>query len=164
MRAETLEPCLVVLENGKMEAYLEIYSEGCCAEKVFELLKEKGVVYGVDEELIKKIDYAKPGRYLIAKGTPPKEPVDARIIYHFMNKRREEKERFQEAAKVDYREMKMIDAVFVEEGELLAEKIPAVEGEPGMNVCGEQVPARVPKDLPLKAGKNASFCRNSSSS
>lgn len=67
----------------------------------------------------------------------------------------ERKPVIREDGKADYYDMNFIYEI--EEGEWLGEKIHAQPGIPGMNVCGESIPAPWGSDLPLKYDHKSAF-------
>lgn len=151
----------VIIAQDKMEAQLLLKTEsGTVAptiQEVREVLRKNGVVYGVLDHVIMQF-CANPGNYSnmplpIASGKPPVPGVDARIEYTFQHEQKNErKPRELEDGRVDY--YTLISIANVTKGQLLARKHPAVPGEPGMTVTGEEVPPMQGKDVPIKPGKN----------
>lgn len=116
-------------------------------------LERRGVVFGIKDDVIN--DAVENDRFnqpiIIAEGRPPKDGENAKIDYKFRIEkdiRLEEDEK----GKVDYRELDLIENVVV--GQVLAVKIPATKGIPGMTVTGKELPAKDGKDVPLVPGKN----------
>ncbi len=116
-------------------------------------LNEMGIVSGVDLDrvilaLSEKI-YDKP--VVIARAKEPVPGADAAIDCLFpLQLIMQPKEL--ENKKVDFRELKLIFAVVP--GDVLARKIPATPGEPGMTVVGTPIPAKPGKDIAFTAGRN----------
>jgi uncharacterized protein (DUF342 family) len=86
-------------------------------------------------ETVRLINSSNPGRVPVARGIEPIPPVEAKIEKFFS---RDNDNRLVESVngKVDYRSSKIFT---VEEGTILAKKIPATPGKPGMNVFGEVI-------------------------
>lgn len=121
------------------------------ADMVRQALKEKGVVYGVDEAAIEK-GTTSFDSYIAAHGDAPVNGTDARIEkkYDLSHKGRP---RIIESDRVDYKDMNLF--VLAKAGQLLAERIPQTRGKEGKDVFGFPAPARNGKPIPLTVGKNA---------
>lgn len=121
------------------------------ADMVRQALKEKGVVYGIDEAAIEK-GTTSLDSYIAAHGDAPVNGTDARIEkkYDLSHKGRP---RIIESDRVDYKDMNLF--VLAKAGQLLAERIPQTRGKEGKDVFGFPAPARNGKPIPLTVGKNA---------
>ena len=121
------------------------------ADMVRQALKEKGVVYGIDEAAIEK-GTTSLDSYIAAHGDVPVNGTDARIEkkYDLSHKGRP---RIIESDRVDYKDMNLF--VLAKAGQLLAERIPQTRGKEGKDVFGFPAPARNGKPIPLNVGKNA---------
>ena len=121
------------------------------ADMVHQALKEKGVVYGIDEAAIEK-GTTSLDSYIAAHGDAPVNGTDARIEkkYDLSHKGRP---RIIESDRVDYKDMNLF--VLAKAGQLLAERIPQTRGKEGKDVFGFPAPARNGKPIPLTVGKNA---------
>lgn len=116
-------------------------------------LKNNSVIHGYLEDVIR--EFVDHPRYnfpvTVAEGTKPKNGADAKIIYNFETDT--DKIRLKESeGKVDFKELNKIQNVV--EGQLLAKKIPAEEGEDGRTVTGKMLPAKPGADKELGVGKN----------
>lgn len=117
-------------------------------EQVMDILREHGVVYGIDQEAVKMAISLDHGREIqVAQGTLPEPPVDGQVIYHFEKKLEE----LASQERTDYLGHHPI--LSVEPGEVLATRIPPREGKPGTNVLGQVIPPGMPRDVVLRAGK-----------
>jgi len=122
-------------------------------EDVTESLDEKNIV-GADIAALQKV--FNDGKYgeklLLAEGVPPVQGKDA--YWDFKVDLSKEKINLEEDDKgrVDYKELNLVENVT--EGQLLAEKIPLVEGQPGVNVYGHEISTVTGKDSPLGPGRN----------
>lgn len=111
-------------------------------EDVMEALRNKGVVFGIQEDAIMKAvqDTAEEITSEIATGLSPVECADASIMYNFQDEDRNE------TVKNPYGDGR-IHSVSI--GEIVAIKRPPVPGKPGTDVTGVPVIARMPKDVPI---------------
>lgn len=119
---------------------------------VAEMIKA-GVKYGVADASIES--FLENRRYdemvLLAEATLPVEGSDAQITY-FFNTDLTQKPRVNEDGSVDFHHLDVISSVA--EGDLLAELHPAVQGKPGIDVCGGLLrPVKVKQKI-LRVGKN----------
>lgn len=122
-------------------------------EDIYDALKHEGVVCGIDVEKIKELvsEHQYCTEYLIAKGTPPTLGKDAKIEYFFATNR-SLKPKHNEDGSVNYHELNIISKV--EKDQLLARLIPAVPGESGTTVLGEEVKPRDVQNLHLSYANN----------
>jgi hypothetical protein len=116
-------------------------------------LNEMGIVSGVDLDrivsLLSEKVYDKP--IVIARAKEPVHGTDAAIDCLFpLQSTMQPKELTNN--RVDFRELTLIHAVA--EGDVLARKIPATSGNPGMTVTGKEIPAKPGKDIAFTAGRN----------
>jgi len=129
--------------NGRIVEFDDVMAE----------MEKRRIVYGIKEDVIKEaiVEDRFNQPILIAEGKPPKDGEDAKINYKFKVDK-EIKLEEDEKGRVDFRELDLIENVVV--GQVLAEKIPATTGEPGMTVTGRELPAKDGKDVQLQPGKN----------
>ncbi|MBO5372509.1 MAG: DUF342 domain-containing protein [Lachnospiraceae bacterium] len=122
-------------------------------EDIYDALKHKGVVCGIDESKIKELvqEHQYCTEYLIAKGIPPTLGKDARIEY-FFSTNRSLKPKHNEDGSVNYHDLDIISKV--EKDQLLARLIPAVPGNPGKTVRGEDIKPRDVQNLHLSYANN----------
>ncbi|WP_339171702.1 FapA family protein [Solibacillus sp. FSL R5-0691] len=148
----------IEISRDKMSASLFVYETAeyikdnvqSIQKRVQKLLAEANIIHGILNVNLENIVTAKAT--LIAQGTPPVKGEDAQIIYLELPER---KPVIREDGKADYYDMNFIYEI--EEGEWLGEKIHAQPGIPGMNVCGESIPAPWGSDLPLKYDHKSAF-------
>lgn len=112
-----------------------------------------GVKYGVSEaniaDFLENRQYTE--YYVLAEATKQVEGSDAEITY-FFNTDLTQKPRVNEDGSVDFHHLDMISTVSA--GDLLAELKPAVQGKPGIDVCGGLLrPVKVKQKI-LRVGKN----------
>jgi len=119
---------------------------------VSEMVKS-GVKYGVAEKTI--AEFLNNRQYeetlIIAEATKQVEGSDAVITYYF-NTDLTQKPKVNEDGSVDFHHLDLISSVSA--GDLLAELTPAVQGKPGIDVCGGLLrPVKVKQRI-LRVGKN----------
>ncbi len=121
--------------------------------EVMELLKEKGIVYGVNESAISRLlESEREGteRGLIAAGHPAEPGKDAWIEYVF-NRKTDNLPVNPYSDAVD---------MSVEVGEVLAVKRPPREGKAGKNIFGEPLLPNPPKDAEILTGEGVKLVQN----
>lgn len=121
--------------------------------QMMEIIRSKGVVWGIDELLIAELAanprYNEPIDF--AEGTPPIKGEDGRVEILF-NINTDKKPTILEDGSVDFHELNYVEGV--KKGQVLAKIIPAGSGIDGKNVCGQVLHA--PKGKPVRnpKGKN----------
>lgn len=155
---------LIKISHDRMDANLVIHPAlpnlpSLHTENIDQLINEEGVVYGLNKAALQKISdiLSQKEQYFheinIAKGVLPGEGKDAEIIF--------EKEigplaghRMKDGT-IDFRDRKVM--VGVAEGEHIATKIPAVSGETGYNVLGEEIEPKTGKDIKVTVQGQVTF-------
>lgn len=122
-------------------------------ESIVSEMVKAGVKYGVAEDTI--AGFLNNRQYeetlIIAEATRQVEGSDAEITY-FFNTDLTQKPKVNEDGSVDFHHLDVISSVC--EGDLLAELKPAVQGKPGIDVCGGLLrPVKVKQRI-LRVGKN----------
>lgn len=122
-------------------------------EDIITEMVRSGVKYGVAEaniaEFLNNRQYSET--FVIAEATLQVEGTDA-VITYFFNTDLTQKPRVNEDGSVDFHHLDMISSVSA--GDLLAELTPAVQGKPGIDVCGGLLrPVKVRQRI-LRVGKN----------
>ena len=122
-------------------------------EMIVSEMVKAGVKYGVSENNIAKFlenrSYDEP--IIIAEATKQQEGTDAFITY-FFNTDLTQKPRVNEDGSVDFHHLDLLSAV--SKGQLIAQLTPAVQGKPGIDVCGGLLrPVKV-KPKALRVGNN----------
>jgi len=142
------------LSKDKMEAYIVILPSGEEKEEyvsrdiILDFLKQRGVVYGIKEL---PENFVTKKRYLVAEGKRPVPGKDAHIEILF-DSDKIIKPKLLEDGRVDYRALDVVEVV--RKGDPLAKRIPPTEGIPGINVMGEEVPAKPGRDISIPHGLN----------
>ena len=114
-------------------------------------LEDKRIVYGIKEDVLKKIFNKKKfeKEILIAEEKPVRHGIQGKIKYFFQT---EVKPKRDEHGNVDYKELSLIQNV--KKGSKLAEKIPPVKGFEGITIFGEKIPPEEGETVSLPVGKN----------
>ncbi|MBU1138313.1 MAG: FapA family protein [Proteobacteria bacterium] len=124
-----------------------------------ELLQEAGILFGIDQSALNQAQEIIQTGYNdfidlpIAHGKVPEPGVDAYLRF--------ELEigpiagRILDDNSIDFRERRIM--IGVHAGELLATKIPAVAGTPGINVRGQEIEPEGGKDIKVKVANDAAF-------
>jgi len=152
---ETDPKIQISISRDRMEAALQIDmpqgSRPITMDAVMEKIKAAGIVYGIDLEAIEKAMARSGLEVVCAKGLVPVNGVNASIIYtvDLENKGRPAE---LDDGRVDFKNLNMFTVV--QQDELLAEKVPATMGTPGVDILGNEVAAKPGKDLILPTGKN----------
>lgn len=151
----------VDITDLEMKAFMVIRPPGpggsdLSADSIIGFLKNNGVVHGIQEEaIIKAEDYPRYGEaLLVAEGTKPVNGKNARIIFNFEVDRSNIKLK-EKNGRVDFREMNLVQNVV--EGQVLAKKVPAEEGQNGRTVTGKLLPSKAGQDIQIGIGKNVTL-------
>ena len=150
----------LTVSEDKMTAFFSIKKEGSGSltlQDIKEYLETKGIKYGIvmDEDisdyLENKESRDKPLK--IAQGKLPEPGADATIKFHFDTDPLKVGT-VKNGGSIDFKDRGNIPQV--KKGDLLAEKIPAVEGKAGHDVYGRYLAVPNPKDKALRKGKGTS--------
>jgi len=149
---------VVEVSDDRMRAYVTLMppkpgGRDLDIDDVMEALSDKGVVFGIKEDVIRESleDEVYNVPILVAEGQKPKNGEDAKIVYNFRIEKKIQLEE-DEKGQVNFKDLDLIENVVA--GQLLATKVPATEGEEGRTVTGEVLEAKSGKDLELQPGKN----------
>lgn len=132
------------------ENFPDPYSKG----EVENIINENKIKFGVKWENINSI--LKGGRYQIARGQEPQEPVDDSIEFFFETK--DEKKPVEIDGKVDYYNINKIESV--EKGKLLALRREGKDGKHGYNVYSRIIAPRNRNKYKLKKGPGCQVLDN----
>jgi len=151
----------LTVSEEKLNAFFSINKESAVSftlQDIKDYLEEKGIKYGiVDDERIS--DYLENKEGLdtplkVAEGKPPDIGIDASIKYYFDTDPLKIGT-VKDGGSIDFKDRG--DIPQVKKGDLLAEKIPAVEGTTGHDVYGRYLTVSKPKDTTLRKGKGTSI-------
>ncbi len=137
------------------------FDESITAREITEILAKHHIVSGiVDETLINgfiKSKAFKTRPFRVALGIKPLKPVDA-VVKYFFTTNRLKVGKIDAQGNMDFRERGAIPRVAVDD--ILAEKIPPMEGVAGKNVFGKAISLRPARDIKLKYDRGAKFSRD----
>lgn len=143
----------VTIENGLVVHAQVLPANPIDPQLIRDALKEHGVTFGLDDEAIKDLASFPPDKpMVVGRGKEPSRGADAQIEYFFVSQS-ELHPTEGEDGRVDFRNLQTLDSAYA--GQVLAHKLPAMVGEPGISVRGEVLPGLVGKDATLAVGKNA---------
>lgn len=155
------EKMIVSISDDKMSATVRFHAPSNDGEimnetEILQELKHKGVMFGVKEDVVE--EYAKHRVYctdlLVAEGLEPVQGSDASIEYFFSTDIHA-KPTLLEDGSVDFFNLNTIN--HCTKGDMLARLTPAVQGESGKTVTGENLKPREVKRLTLHYGRNISI-------
>lgn len=116
---------------------------------VREIIQIEGITEGLDlSELNEDILLQTQGLVEIARGREPEEGVPSTIKYFFQEEYREIDK---DAVRIDHYEVHGIKGV--EEGAVLAQKIPGSPGKPGVTVYGTPIPIKEMEEVAIEIGE-----------
>lgn len=152
---ETEPDIQILVSRDRMEATLQVNApKGCrpvSIDEVMNKIKDAGIVYGIDGKAVESA-LSRPGSTVVcAKGLPPVNGNNATITY-FIDLESKGRPVELEDGRVDFKNLNMF--ITVAQDQLLAEKVPATSGTAGIDILGNEVPAKPGKDIMLPKGKN----------
>jgi uncharacterized protein len=149
----------IVISEDKLTAKLQFINEHpdfeCSISDIETFIKHNGIKYGIQYEVLAKI--AKESNKLvynqvtIATGIAPIEGRHGYIKYLF-EKELDTKPLELDDGTVNFKEVNVLNNA--KKGQLIAERIPATEGQEGIAVTGEPLPCKHGKEARFKIGKN----------
>lgn len=151
-------PVLRISDDGLSAMLLipETLVGGVAYSQVQKLARDAGIVYGLVDEATFAMGMhekgASPTTVQVARGRAPVPGRNAEIRYHFARDYLQAGQVSEDGA-IDFKTRGDIPHVTAQS--LLAEKIPAVPGTPGMTVRGESLALPESGDVPLFAGPGA---------
>ncbi|MBU1232900.1 MAG: FapA family protein [Proteobacteria bacterium] len=155
---------LVSIADDKMEANITLYPSvvGCnelTGEQLFEILKDNQIQFGLDLAQLKGLiqqcnqEQAILSAKTVARGFLPLPGKDSFLRFDIEVGPLPGK--ILGNGKIDFRERKMF--VGVKKGQLIATRIPATAGTPGINVLGKEVPQQKGKDIAVIVSDDAEY-------
>jgi len=159
----SIVPLVVVSADG-IEAALTLYPPlpgvtPLGVEDVVELLRQEGIRYGLNREILRDCleqsgsEQKMMGGILIAMGLRPIPGVDAYLRFEMEIGAIPGK--ILGDGRIDYHERRMF--LGVRKGQLIATKVPATRGTPGINVLGFPIGQKEGQNITVKAGENVLF-------
>jgi uncharacterized protein (DUF342 family) len=127
-----------------LEQHLYETTKQAVNEEILQLLKEKGITYGILYDVINK-ELKTQKDIIVAKGVLPKDGTDAIVAYLEMP---EKQPALHEDGRTNYYDMNLFK--YIHKGDWLGEKQAASPGVQGMNIKGERLPGKQGKDKQLR--------------
>ena len=149
----------VYISNDKLSAWLLVcppVGEGreLDRELLDNALRENGVIFGMDEDLLDRLPQDKE-RYFklfcIARGRAAIDGENGKVIERFARKV-EKHFQVDEYDRVDYTNLNLVQNVG--QGDEICALVPPTQGQPGMNVLGQDLPAKDGRKAQLPKGRN----------
>lgn len=144
----------VYISPDEITAYLTLGEplpgETFTLEQLQKVLQNKGVLFGVDEQLLQRMLEKKEFKkeMMVASGKAAIDGIDGWYEYNF-RQNLSKKPQVREDGTVDYWSMDLIETVLA--GQVIAIYHPAIPGENGTTVTGKVLQAKIGKELsPLK--------------
>jgi len=121
------------------------------------LLASQGVKHGIQKDMLQLIAQRPQDFFfhqnVVAVGVPPKDGQDGyvRLLYE-IGQEKQNRPSEREDGSVDFKNVMQLTNV--KAGQLIAERVPPTQGEPGIAVTGEPIPCKNGKEAMFKIGKN----------
>jgi len=158
-------PVVVKISEDRLKASVRVKApldvgRDLTAQDVNAALQESGVTSGIDSKAIQEIFvYGSFGFFVpVAFGQEPTNCNDAYIDYKFNTDRGVVRLEQDKQGNVNPYELNMIESVDTQA--VIAVKVPATKGEPGADVCGQEIPARLGRDVEMIAGDNTELSQD----
>lgn len=159
----SIEP-LIIIAKDSMKATLSLHpqieeSPPLTIETIKEAISEAGIIHGIKDTALLKIENILTEREIeftktvFASGTPVGQSYDSYL--RFDMEIGPIAGTILENGSIDFRDRRIM--VGVNEGQCIATKIPAFTGDPGINIFGEETPARTPVDIKVQPLNDAKF-------
>ena len=159
----SVEPFIIVSPDD-MKAVISLHppiegAQPLTSELVMEIIEERGITHGIDETALSRIGEILDNKDIefnkiaFAKGTSVGESFDSYL--RFDMEIGPIAGTIQEDGSIDFRERKIM--VGVDEGQCIATRIPAIYGAAGVNIFGEESPARTPVEIKVQPLNDAKF-------
>lgn len=144
----------IKVDAKKLNVFVILNEDGISEDDIIGVLKSSGIKTGIMHEKIKNI-VKKPiigEPLLVAQGIPAIDGKDATIEHKLTGEVKEKRPVILDNGSVNYKDVKSYNTV--SSGEILAVKHPPTKGKSGIDVFGNEIPAKDGKDVKLLEGKN----------
>ncbi|MEI7840606.1 MAG: FapA family protein [Methylococcaceae bacterium] len=152
--------CEITLSDDTMKAHLAVTpnfgGQAITLADVQTALQEKGVVFGVVpiDEIEAQLKKERVAHFLIAEGLAPVTGVDTKFL-SLMPEIPVRKPLIDAEGVVDYRELG--DVLTVHKDDVLIQRIPAIPGEKGQNVLGEELQPSGGLEIPFSSDQRGVY-------
>ncbi|BHH83331.1 DUF342 domain-containing protein [Desulforhopalus sp. 52FAK] len=161
----SIEP-IITISPDKMKATLSLHPPIESAPPVTEkligtVISDSGITYGIDDNALSKIHTIIKDKEIefnkitFAKGKSVGESFDSYL--RFDMEIGPIAGTILENGSIDFRDRRIM--VGVKANQCIATKIPAIEGDPGINIMGEETPGRTPIDIKVQPLNDARFIK-----
>lgn len=148
--------CKITISQDQTQAFIKLTApapESLTLTSLLDLLLQREISFGIkDDSAIESwIENADPGeeKFLVAKGEMPVQGKDGEVSYLF-EADYSNPGKIMEDGRIDFRDRGEIP--YVNKGDLLATKVPPVEGKEGMSVAGVPILVEVVLDPVFMGG------------
>lgn len=146
--AEIYKDFSLLVSADKMEAFILVAEKGTRIRKdrLLRSLEEKGVKTGIDYAILERLEKqgTDSNMVILATGRRPQTGADGWYEFFFdINMKKEPK--LLEDGSVDYQNIKWFE--LVRKGDVVAEYHEPEMGNPGLNILGDEVPAKKGREL-----------------
>lgn len=155
---ENNSPLTIEIADKGLKALLHVpgdLTDKPTLQSVKELIAKYEITYGIMEDALLEEQLAKSGNepvmIVVAKGLVPDPGKSASIKLYFDNNYLAPGA-INEDGTIDFKDRG--DVPFVNMGDLIAEKKPAIKGKPGMDVFGQTIPVEDVEDVSFKPGSD----------
>lgn len=125
-------------------------------DKILNIIKEQGIVYGVKEDIIRDIcEENVRGKFLIAEGKPPLDATDDSMECFLDN---QTKKNINGIESIDHKNI--ITYVSVKPGDKIARLIRGFDGEEGISVLGTAISPKNAHRIVVETNKSIQFDEN----
>lgn len=163
----SIEP-IITVSKDKMKAVISLHPPIASAPPITEavlaeIIEENGISFGIDDEAMDTIRTTLKEKELefnkipFAKGTSVGESFDS--FLRFDIEIGPIAGTILKNGSIDFRDRRIMVGVNAEQ--CIATKIPAIHGDPGIDVYGEETPARTPIDIKVAPLNDAKFIKES---
>lgn len=146
--AEIYKDFSLLVSADKMEAFILVAEKGTRIRKdrLLQSLEEKGVKTGIDYAILERLEKqgTDSNMVILATGRRPQTGADGWYEFFFdINMKKEPK--LLEDGSVDYQNIKWFE--LVRKGDVVAKYHEPEPGSPGLNILGDEVPAKKGREL-----------------
>lgn len=151
---------MIEITEDRMEATLLINRRPgdppVTENQIQQFLKDSGIIFGISDDAVQEAvrradDEAGLIQVVVAKGKEVEHGQDAQITYNF-SQPGDARPIEREDGSVDFHNLNLVHNI--QAGEILATKIPAVPGKPGITVNGQVLRPIQGKNINFRRGKN----------
>lgn len=148
----------LLVSADKMKAFILVAEKGVriSKDRLLQSLKEKGVKTGIDYAMLERLENqgADGNMIILAAGRNPQPGADGWYEFFFdINIKKEPK--LLEDGSVDYQNIKWFE--LVRKGDVVAKYHEPEPGNPGLNILGDEVPAKKGRELPHLSRKGVTL-------